>query len=496
VETSEGLFRAVFEFGPDALFVLHHGEILGANAQAERLFGFGPGELVGTRSEALAAAGGFDDEERRRGQVVADPETRPLGTGMHLMSRRKDGTTFESDVSLAALRDEQGRDLVVISVRDASDRIEMEAENRRAALAEQRERAHRLESLGQLAGGIAHDFNNLLGVILNYATLLDRQITDPTASGDIAEIRAAADRAASLTRQLLTFARRDVITPEPLEVNEVVREAVSMLERTLGERIELRLDLEPRPLVAVFDRHQLEQIILNLAINARDAMDRTGVVTLGTRAEPAADGTAAVILTVGDDGPGMPPEVLERVFEPFFSTKPKGQGTGLGLSTVHGIVHQNGGDVSITSSIGLGTTVRVLMVGSSNFVPVSAADQRAEGAGSERILLVEDEEALREGTARLLQSRGYDVVTASDGVDALAIMDREERPIDMVVTDVAMPRMRGDELHEHLAGSHPALPVLFMSGYDSGASELPGRLLPKPVLEHELLTAIREMLDG
>ena len=213
METSEDLFRAVFDFGPDALFVLHQGEIIGANAQAERLFGFDPGELVGTRSEALAAAGGFDEEERRRGQVVADPQTRPLGTGMHLMSRRKDGTTFESDVSLAALRDEQGRDLVVISVRDTSDRIEMEAENRRAALAEQRERAHRLESLGQLAGGIAHDFNNLLGVILNYATLLDRRITDPAASGDIAEIRAAADRAASLTRQLLTFARRDVITP-------------------------------------------------------------------------------------------------------------------------------------------------------------------------------------------------------------------------------------------------------------------------------------------
>jgi two-component system, cell cycle sensor histidine kinase and response regulator CckA len=202
------------------------------------------------------------------------------------------------------------------------------------------------------------------------------------------------------------------------------------------------------------------------------------------------------VLTVGDDGPGMPPEVLERVFEPFFSTKPQGEGTGLGLSTVYGIVQQHGGDVSISSDLGLGTTVRVRMVGSSEFVPVSAADQRAEGAGSERILLVEDEQALRDGTARLLQSRGYEVVTASDGLDALAIMDREERPIDMVVTDVAMPRMRGDELHEHLAGTHPALPVLFMSGYDSGASELPGRLLPKPVLEHELLTAIREMLDG
>jgi two-component system, cell cycle sensor histidine kinase and response regulator CckA len=495
VDPSDELFRAVFEGGPDALFVLHQGEILSANAQAERLFGFEAGELVGTRSEELAAAGEFDEEERRQGQIVADPRTRPLGTGMHLVSRRKDGTTFESDVSLSSFPDASGRELVICSVRDASQRIELEAENRRAALAEQRDRAHRLESLGQLAGGIAHDFNNLLGVILNYATLLDRQVTDPGASSDIAEIRAAADRAASLTRQLLTFARRDVVSRAPLEVNEVVREAVGMLERTLGERVELRLDLEDRPLVAVFDRHQLEQIVLNLAINARDAMT-TGVVTIGTRGEATADGTTGVVLTVCDDGPGMPPEVLERVFEPFFSTKPKGEGTGLGLSTVYGIVQQHGGDVSISSSVGLGTEVRVLMSGSAEFAPPSASDQRAGGAGTERILLVEDEKALREGTARLLRSQGYEVVTAADGLEALAIMDSGERPIDMVVTDVAMPRMRGDELHRRLTGTHPALPVLFMSGYDSRAAELPARLLAKPVAENELLTAIREMLDG
>jgi signal transduction histidine kinase/CheY-like chemotaxis protein len=412
------------------------------------------------------------------------------------MSRRKDGSVFESDVSLSTIQDGTGRELVLTSVRDASDRIQTEAEARRQALDEQRERAHRLESLGQLAGGIAHDFNNLLGVILNYTTLLGRQIEDPVAVGDIGEIRAAAERAASLTRQLLTFARRDVVDPESLEVNGVVRDAAGMLERTLGEHIELRLDLVEHPVTAVFDRHQLEQIILNLAINSRDAMPDGGVVSISTRTTGPVDGPGDVVLTVTDDGPGMTPEVVERVFEPFFSTKPKGEGTGLGLSTVYGIVQQNAGDVRIDSTPGAGTTVRVVLPGSAGGVTSASAHAPAPGDGSERILLVEDEQALREGTSRLLQARGYSVVTAADGIEALEVMDREEQPIDVVVTDVAMPRMRGDELALHLAQTHPQLPVLFVSGYDSGASELPGRLLPKPVVEHELLGAIRELLDG
>ena len=493
---ADEIFGEVFAKGPDALVLLDRGEIVLANAQAEKLFGYGPGELIGVRSEDLTAAGGFDDDERCRAQVAADPETRPLGTGLHLMSRRKDGSVFESDVSLSAIQDGNGRELVLTSVRDASDRIQTEAEARRQALDEQRERAHRLESLGLLAGGIAHDFNNLLGVILNYTTLLGRLVQDPVAVGDIGEIRAAAERAASLTRQLLTFARRDVVDPESLEVNGVVRDAAAMLERTLGEHIELRLDLVERSVTAVFDRHQLEQIILNLAINSRDAMPDGGVVSIATRATGPDDGTGGVVLTVTDDGSGMTPEVVERVFEPFFSTKPKGEGTGLGLSSVYGIVQQNGGDVRIASTPGAGSTVRVVLPGSTEGVTSVSGTEPAHGGGSERILLVEDEQALREGTSRLLQARGYSVVTAADGLEALEVMDREDRPIDVVVTDVAMPRMRGDDLALQLAQTHPQLPVLFVSGYDSGASELPGPLLPKPVIEHELLGAIRELLDG
>ena len=184
------------------------------------------------------------------------------------------------------------------------------------------------------------------------------------------------------------------------------------------------------------------------------------------------------------------------MFEPFFSTKPKGEGTGLGLSTVYGIVQQNGGDVRIDSTPGAGTTVRVVLPGSTEGATSVSGAEPAHGDGSERILLVEDEQALREGTSRLLQARGYAVLTAADGVEALEVIDREDQPIDVVVTDVAMPRMRGDDLALQLAQTHPQLPVLFVSGYDSGASELPGRLLPKPVIEHDLLGAIREVLDG
>jgi CheY-like chemotaxis protein len=221
-----------------------------------------------------------------------------------------------------------------------------------------------------------------------------------------------------------------------------------------------------------------------------------GVLRISTRPSTDAGGGCHVVLTVADDGEGMPPDVLERAFEPFFSTKPKGAGTGLGLSTVYGIVQQNRGEVIIDSIAGLGTTVTVELPCGSETTPVPSGTDTADGNGSERILLVEDEQPLREATARLLEARGYDVLTAGDGVEALDVMDREERPMDLVVTDLAMPRLRGDELAERLAVRAPEVPVLFVSGYDSGAAPPFGRLLPKPVAEQDLLRAVREVLDG
>ncbi|MBV9952583.1 MAG: PAS domain S-box protein [Acidimicrobiia bacterium] len=490
------LYRTLFDEAPDAMLVLEDGEIVLANAQAERLYGYAADELVGAKAEQLLAGRTFGEDTRQTARSVSDRRTRPLGTGLHLPAQRKDGTSFTADLSLSRITGPSGEELTMSAVRDASSRLEREAIGKREVLEEHRERAGRLESLGQLAGGIAHDFNNLLGVILNYATLLEREVTDPTASGDLAEIRTAAERAAALTRQLLTFARRDVVDPEPLDVNAVIRDITELLGRTLGGRVGLRLRLAEKPLVAVIDRHQLDQVVLNLAINARDAMSAGGALTITTRHEVGDDGSCLVVLTVTDDGEGMAPDVAERAFEPFFSTKPKGAGTGLGLSTVYGIVQQNRGDVTIESTAGLGTSVTVVLPCATETTPVAAEHRSADGEGSERILLVEDEQPLREATARLLQARGYDVVTAGDGIEALDVMDHEERPMDLVVTDVAMPRLRGDELAERLAVIAPEVPVLFVSGFDSGEAPLVGRLLPKPVAEQDLLRAVREVLDG
>ena len=328
-------------------------------------------------------------------------------------------------------------------------------------------------------------------MILNYATLLGRTITDPVSVQDLDELRSAAERGAGLTRQLLTFARRDVVNREPLDVNHVVEALALMLHRTLGEHIELRLALSRQAIVVLADRHQLEQVLLNLAINARDAMSGGGMLTISTEAM----GTE-VVLTVDDTGDGMDATVVARAFEPFFTTKSTGQGTGLGLATVYGIVQQNGGSVAISSVPGEGTTVVVRLPRTSRPATTSDAHPRAAVGGRERILLVEDEEALRTGTARMLADSGYEVLMASNGVEALEVLDRERIAVDLVITDVAMPKMRGDELARQIATRIPAIPVIFVSGYDSGDAPLRGRLLPKPVTEDLLLRAIREELDG
>jgi PAS domain S-box-containing protein len=493
---TEHRLRAVLASAPDAIVgVDASGRIELVNAQMERLFGWTAEELIGQQVEVLVPEAVVDAHIAHRAAYMRDPRARPMGAGVELSGRRKDGSSFPAEISLSAVQDEPGGVLVLAAIRDVSERIELAAERQRRALEAQRERSHRLESLGELAGGVAHDFNNLLGVILNYTTLLGRRIKDPALASDVAEIHAAAERAAGLTRQLLTFASRDVAHPEPLELNDVVRGVASMLARTLGEQIELQLDLGDGPVVAVADRHQLELIVLNLAINARDAMADGGCLTIATEAVET-DGRRQAVLRVIDTGAGMPPEVVARAFEPFFTTKQRGQGTGLGLATVYGVVRQTNGDVRIDSTLGAGTTVTVVLPGA-----LEAARRREGGNGTfegghERILLVEDEKALRVGTARILTAHGYDVVVASDGVEAMEVFDSDGPTIDLVVTDVVMPRMRGDELGRLLFERRPEVPVIFMSGYDFSAAPMTGRLLTKPVDEETLLRAVREAMNG
>jgi PAS domain S-box-containing protein len=495
---SEQRFRAVLDAAPDATIgVSLSGRVELVNAQAERLFGWTAAELVGAQVEMLVPGGIDEKHVQHRADYAAEPRPRPMGAGLPLSALRKDGSTFPAEISRSTVADDVGELMVLASVRDIGDRMELEAERRRRALEAQREQSHRLESLGQLAGGVAHDFNNLLGVILNYATLMARHVDDPTALSDLEEIRTAAQRGASLTGQLLTFARRDVVNREPLDVNAVVSDVTSMLRRTFGEHIELKLDLDHGRVHAICDRTQFERIVLNLAINARDAMPAGGVLTIATRS--SSDPAPAALVSVKDTGHGMTQDVQARAFEPFFTTKPRGSGTGLGLATVYGIVRQNDGEIRIDSTVGQGTTMSIVLPGALD-VPLTERSRGASGDapadGHERVLLVEDEIPFRLGTARLLEEAGYDVVVATNGVEALEKFAALEGKVDIIVTDIAMPHMRGDDLAVQLRLQSPDVPMLFMTGYDSGGvSPLVGRVLAKPVAAHDLLQALREVLD-
>ncbi len=497
---TEHRFRAVLESAPDATIGVDvNGRIELVNAQVERLFGWRPAELIGKQIEMLVPGAVGARHVRHRAVYLASPRPRPMGAGLQLAALCKDGTTFPVEISLSTVVDDAGAPMVLAAVRDIRERIQLAAEQQRRAVEAEQFQSHKLESLGQLAGGVAHDFNNLLGVILNYATLMSPSIDDPIVAADLAEIRAAAERGAALTAQLLTFARRDVVERAPHDVAAIVRSVAAMLARTLGEHLVLRVEIDDTPLLALCDRGQFEQILMNLVINARDAMADGGVLTLGaTRSSGSETTPAPVVLTVTDTGHGMTAEVVGRAFEPFFTTKPRGRGTGLGLATVYGIVRQNGGDLSVASVVGEGTVVTVSLPGTDQLVMHEAPRRpvtEAVPGGDERILLVEDEVALRAGTARLLEHAGYQVVVATDGMDALEIFDRRLTPFHLILTDIAMPRMRGDELAMELRLRVPDLPVILMTGYDSGATPLTGRVLAKPVVDTQLLRAVRAVLD-
>ncbi len=388
IEPSEGVLRGLLAAAPDALLAVDgDGAIVFVNDQAEHAFGWRRGELLGQPVECLVPERFSRSHPSLRAGYVAHPSTRAMGAGLQLSARRKDGTTFPADIRLSAVRDEAGALLVLAAVRDVSDRVDREADRKRQALASQRERSHRLDTLGQLAGGVAHDLDELLAVILNYTTLLARQVTDPVAAADLGEIRAAGERAAGLTRQLLAFARQDVARLEALDVNDVVNGMAAMLGPTLGEDIVLDVQLGVGPLVALADRHQLEQIVVNLVLNASDVMPAGGRLTLITQTTPRPGGRSPdVLLRVSDTGQGMSPEVLARAFEPFFTTNPRDQGTGLGLATVYRIVRQNGGEVRIRSTVDVGTTVTVLLRGAEDAAGSGADDalsgtERAAAAG-------------------------------------------------------------------------------------------------------------------
>lgn len=385
---------------------------------------------------------------------------------------------------------------------------------RQRKLEEQLLQAQKMEAVGQLAGGVAHDFNNLLTVIMSYSSMLlaDGESGDPDRA-DIQAISDAAVRAAGLTRQLLAFSRKQVLQLQPVNVNAIVTDVEKMLRRLIGEDISLSTHLDPQLALVNADPGQLEQVLLNLAVNARDAMSDGGALTITTNnadlsaehvdrhlgAEPG----KYIMVAVTDTGTGMTREVQQRLFEPFYTTKGAGKGTGLGLATVHGIVKQLGGDIYVYSELGHGTTFKVYFphLTANPDLVVAAVEHREAPRGWETILLAEDDDALRSLGARVLRAFGYKVLVARTGADALRIVAEQPGPIDLVATDVVMPEMSGGQLVEKLLKARPGIRVLFMSGYTDdevmrrGVIDGATAFLQKPFTPDMLAHKVRAVLD-
>lgn len=373
--------------------------------------------------------------------------------------------------------------------------------------------SQRMEAVGRLAGGIAHDFNNLLSAILGYTGLIlhSLDLADPVRE-DVREIEKAAERAADLTQQLLAFSRRQMLQPKVLDLNAIVTDMDKLLRRLVSEDITIQVNLDPKLDRIKADSGQIEQVLMNLAVNARDAMGSGGKLIIETSnveldATYASRHTAVkpgsyILLAVSDNGTGMDEETISHIFEPFFTTKEQGKGTGMGLSTVYGIVKQSGGNIWVYSEVGLGTTFKIYLPAVSEPVaPIAPRPVPIRRAGSETILLVEDEEVVRALAYRLLHNDGYKVLQARDGLQALEICRQYRSRIDLLLTDVVMPRMSGRDLATQLKLWYPHLRILYMSGYTDTAIVHHGVLDPntafiqKPFTAEGLTTKIREVLD-
>ncbi len=466
---------------------------------------------------AIAAVGQVDDyltkpvppEDLIRNVRAAIDRTRLRRENRRLVTRLQElNSSLEATV---AQRTRELEDAHRRALKDQAIKERLRAQAERERLENRLHHAQRLESLGQLAGGVAHDFNNLLAVILT-CTAFVAEATEGNESvrADVEQIRTAAERAARLTRQLLIFGRRDKANIEVLDLGTVVTDIHGLLARTIGEDVTLVVR-ETGDLPAIrADRGQMEQVLINLAVNARDAMPGGGTLTirLGTsmldadyaRLHPQITPGHYVELSVSDTGVGMAPEIVSRIFEPFFTTKPRDKGTGLGLATVHGIVAGSGGSLSVYSEPGMGTTFRAFFPPAQG-QPAAAAEppeEPASGGRGETVLVVEDEPAVRQITARILRRNGYVVLEAASGPEALTLA--ADHHFDMLLTDLVMPQVSGPELAQRIQLMHPGIPVLFMSGYSQdvlgprGALDADAPLIQKPFGAQELLTTVRARL--
>ncbi len=492
--------RALLENSFDLTLVLDaSGRIVEDIAVGTNALGYAAGALVGRLLDEIADP---QDAERVRAlhALVASSPGKSVPFEWRFVGRS--GASRVLDGFATNLLGDPAVGGIVVNARDVT--VARDAEEKLQASRAQLMHAQKLEAVARLAGGVAHDFNNLLTAIRGYSELLLLQLeTGHPARGDATEIGAAAARAAALTRQLLAFSRRQVLQPIVLQPNEIVEDMESLLQRLIGEDVTLETDLEEGVGLVRADPSQLEQVLANLVVNARDAMPDGGTIVVSTRSlEHGPDGAGPVVcLTVADTGSGMDEETKARAFDPFFTTKDQGHGTGLGLATVHGIVTQTGGQVTIDSEPGRGTRIDVLLPRADGVPAESPEPAEPPKRGSETILLVEDEALVRDLARRVLTGRGYQVLEVGDSPDAVGVCESYGGRIDLLLTDVVMPRLNGFELAERLRMIRPDLQVLYMSGYAApeilrgGLQEGDSAFLPKPFTPDTLAAKVREVLD-
>lgn len=480
LERREEHYRSLIENSMDLISILNlDGTIRYVSPSHERLLGYPLEALVGKNVIAFV-----HPEDKLRVQTALVNENK--GRVVECRVRHSDGSwrvleSFARDLTHLA-----GVSGVVLNARDITERKHLQ---------EQLHHSQRLEAVGRLAGGIAHDFNNLLMVITGYSNmLLDGMLPGDPARKDLEQIVKASERATDLTRQLLAFSRRQGVRPSLVDVNALVQDMDRMLRRVLGEDIQLVANFAPGIKTVRADAGQLEQVILNIVVNARDAMSAGGQLIIETgNAETSAG--QRVAMSIRDTGIGMDPATLSRIFEPFFTTKE--HGTGLGLSTSYGIIKENGGDLRAESAPGAGTTFHIeLPVAEQSQELTRSPDERRAPRGTETILLVEDEDAVRRVVQSMLKRHGYQVLASASPEDALTLADQHGGVIHLLITDIVMPGMSGRKMAETLTELRPEIKVLFVSGYGDASSQNGGYFLQKPFSAGELATKVREVLSS
>jgi len=503
LQLSEQRYRLLAETAPIGILLTNEqGMVIDANTQALRMFGYDRGELIGQSIEMLLPERFRCSHEGQRSSYMKERHARPMAVGRELTARRKDGTEFAVEIALAPLATDDGV-LVSSTIVDITERKKME---------EQRRLSQRMEAIGKLSGGVAHDFNNLLAVILGCSdVLLDALPPDHPATRKIEMIRKAGASAVDLTRQLLAFSRQQMLQPRVLDLKETVERTQALLRRLIGENIEFTISLDPSLGRVKADPGQIEQVLLNLVINARDAMPQGGRLTIeacNVEMDDTYKGEHQVVipgryvvLGVQDTGCGMDRDTQARIFEPFYTTKELGKGTGLGLATVYGIVKQSGGYIWVYSELNQGTLFKVYLPRVDESVQPAKKEPEAVVLEScKTILLAEDSVSLREMAREYLASLGYVVLEAASGREALQKAKEFDGPIHLLLTDVVMPEMSGPELARHVMALRPEIKVIFTSGYTNDAIARQGVLDPavafiqKPYRPKALALKIQEVL--